>query len=223
MTLDTRILIEDPIDPEEVFNFCRGLLTLKRTVEEISLRPEMTFTHDSEYVWDSEGQTYAKDPNSLGKWSYSNDPGQGLCAWLIVYYDKSGPQISSEAYAECDEDCNLPENKYYDEDSDLCDKTHNYRRPRWVTVSFDTSYGYSGPNNEGCGDLHAELVAKLGQFLDYKGVNWIWENEFTGEFHRGYDRLTDLGRGGSDANSWFRTTVLPTILANVTSTKKLEK
>lgn len=215
MTLDTRVLIEAPIDPEEVFNFCRGLLSLKRTVEEVTLRPEMPFSHENSSKWDPDTKTFVKDPS--GEWSYMNQVGQGLCAWLIVYYNESGPQVTQESYEAHDEDCNLPENKYYDEDSDLCDGEHNYRRPRWVTVSFDTGYGYHGPNGEGCGDLHAELVAKLGQFLDYKGVPWLWENEFTGEFNRGYDKLSDLGRGGENAQEWFKGIVLPTILKELPS------
>lgn len=213
MTLDTRVLIEDPIDPEEVFNFMRGLLRLKQTVEEYTRNPDMPFTHEPSPNWNSETKTWEKDPE--GEWSYSNQCGQGLVAWLIVYYNKSGPHKTQAEYEAHNEDCHLPGVEWYDEREDDCDGEHNYRRPRWVTVSFDTAYGYTGPNGQGCGDLHAEFVAKLGQFLDHKGVRWIWENEFTGEFHRGYDRLSDLGRGGEGASEWFQSVVLPAIAAGL--------
>jgi len=64
------------------------------------------------------------------------------------------------------------------------------KRP--MEVSFDTAYGYSGPEG-GCGDLHARLVRGLGEWLDGKGVRWSWLNEWTSEVHEGYERLTELG------------------------------
>lgn len=81
----------------------------------------------------------------------------------------------------------------------------------WLTVSFDTSYGYSDERGYGCGDLHAEYIARLGQWLDAMGIRWCWENEFTGEIHTGYEQLTGLASGAFEASAWFRTTVLPAI------------
>src|SRR5690242_14095966 len=84
--------------------------------------------------------------------SIMNLPGQDLCAWLIIDYEKSP-----------------------------------------MEVSFDTAYGYRGPEG-GCGDLHARLVRELGAWLDGRRVRWSWLNEWTGEVHEGYEGLSELGR-----------------------------
>lgn len=63
-----------------------------------------------------------------------------------------------------------------------------------VAVWFDTAYGYSGPNQGGCSDLHAWLLTRLGEFLDGlpMPVEWKWMNEFTGEWHS-VDEVSVLG------------------------------
>jgi hypothetical protein len=199
MTLDTRIFILDQVDPHETFRFCRELLG----ATELN-----TFTdkQDSTYV---KGEWAVRPTNP---WTVSNDPGQGLPAWLMLYYRPDAPLRTAEQAAEHDEDCNLPENSIYVEEWGPCDGEH-HRRACWLTVSFDTAYGYRDERGYGCGDLHAEYVAKLGQWLDAKGVRWEWENEFTGEIHTGYSRLIDLASGGFEASAWFRTSVLPVIEA----------
>jgi hypothetical protein len=67
-----------------------------------------------------------------------------------------------------------------------------HRQGEPVEVSIDTGYGYRGPDG-GCRDLHARVVAELGQWLDSKGIAWSWQNEFTGETHPGYEGLADFG------------------------------
>lgn len=193
MTLDTRIYVLDPIPPQAVFAFCRAL---------IGAEDHHTFSDDDRY-------------SDKGQRCLSNNPGQGLPAWLMLYYRPDAPRITQEQAAEHDDDCNMPGNDYYDAESGPCNGSHMYRRANWLTVSFDTSYGYSDARGYGCGDLHAEYIAKLGQWLDSAGVRWEWMNEFTGEVHSGYDRLSDLGRGGAGAADWFRTAVLPAIAADV--------
>jgi hypothetical protein len=197
MTLDTRVFILGQVDPHETFRFCRELLG----ATELN-----TFTdeQDSTYV---KGEWAVRPDNP---WTVSNDPGQGLPAWLMLYYRPDAPLRTAEQAAEHDEDCNLPENSIYVEEWGPCDGEH-HRRACWLTVSFDTAYGYRDERGYGCGDLHAEYVAKLGQWLDAKGVRWEWENEFTGEIHTGYSRLIDLASGGFEASAWFRTSVLPVI------------
>lgn len=186
MTLDTRIYVLDPVPPQAVFQFCRGLIGAE------------------------DRHTYGETPGGL-----SNAPGQGLPAWLMLYHGNGAPLTTPEQAAAHDDDCNMPESKYYEPTEPLCDGTHTYRRACWLTVSFDTAYGYSDQRGYGCGDLHAEYIARLGQWLDSIGVRWEWQNEFTGEVHSGYDRLGDLGRGGKDAADWFRTAVLPAIAADM--------
>src|SRR5690606_25459508 len=136
-------------------------------------------------------------------WSIGNLPGQGLCALLDISYRPGAPLRTPEQAAEHDEDiCNLP-----------CDGD---RHPPacWLEISINTAYGYKGDNGEGCGDLHARLVAELGQWLDERGIRWSWKNEFTGDIHSGYERLIDLCSAGFEATAWFRTSVLPAIEAH---------
>jgi hypothetical protein len=185
VTLDTRINIIDPTPPAAVFAFCRALLGA------------------------ADRHTHTATERCL-----SNDPGQGLPAWLMLYHGNGAPRVTAEQAATHDGDCNMPGNTYYEPDEPQCDGRY-HDRAGWIEVSFDTAYGYSDDRGYGCGDLHAEYVARLGQWLDSLGVRWEWQNEFTGEWHTGYDRLGDLGRGGKDAADWFRTAVLPAIAADV--------
>jgi hypothetical protein len=195
MTLDTRIFI----DPQEVFHFCRDLL---------NAGPQHTFSNEQDRTW-RRGESFVKPTNP---WTISNAPGQGLPAWLMLHYRPGAPLRTPDEAAEHDEDCNLPENSGYVEEWGPCDGKY-HQRACWLTVSFDTAYGYRDDRGYGCGDLHAEYVAKLGQWLDAKSVRWEWENEFTGEIHTGYSRLIDLASGGFEASAWFRTSVLPVIEA----------
>jgi len=52
-----------------------------------------------------------------------------------------------------------------------------------VEVNFDTAYGYKAANDAGCGDLHAAFIVRIGEWLDARGVDWSWYNEFTGDWH----------------------------------------
>lgn len=198
MTLDTRIYVLDKVDPQETFRFCRDLL---------GAADKHTFTDAQDSTWEK-GRDFVEPANP---WTLSNNPGQGLPAWLMLHYRPGVPLRTPEQAAEHDKDiCNLPGASWYDATSGPCDGT-GHRPACWLTVSFDTAYGYSDHRGYGCGDLHAEYVAKLGQWLDKQGVRWSWENEFTGEVHTGYTRLVDLASGGFEASAWFRTSVLPAI------------
>jgi hypothetical protein len=53
----------------------------------------------------------------------------------------------------------------------------------YVSVRLDTAYGYHGPSGETCSDLHREITAKLGAWLDEQGVNWWAQDEYTGEWY----------------------------------------
>lgn len=199
MTLDTRIFILDKVDHREVFGLCRDLL---------GATDEHAFTDEQDKTW-RKGDAFVESENP---WTIANDPGQGLPAWLMLYYRPDAPLLTPEQAAAHDTDCNLPERDNYVAEWGPCDGTY-HRRACWLTVSFDTAYGYSDERGYGCGDLHAEYVAKLGQWLDERGIRWEWENEFTGEVHTGYERLIELQSGGFEASAWFRTSVLPIISA----------
>lgn len=192
MTLDTRVFILDPLSPQDVFWFCRReLLGLK----------------DEQGTWyDRQGTT-----GRIG-----NDLGQGYPAILDVSYGLGVPLYTPEQAAEHENWCNLPGNEYYDAGDPDCDGSHGTRQACWTMVGFDTGYGYHDDRGFSCGDLHAEYIGKLGQWLDGQGIRWTWRNEYSGEVHGGddrYARLVDLGINGFEASAWFRATVLPAIEA----------
>jgi hypothetical protein len=196
MTLDTTVYIHNQIDAHAVFAKCREL---------IGATGRHTFTDKP--GWANDGTRF------LG-----NDLGQGLPALLSIGYRPGGPLCTPEQSAEHDEDCNLSGGDYYDPAEPLCSGTHPRRPACWLEVSFDTAYGYRDAHGRGCGDLHAALVARLGQWLDEQSVRWSWQNEFTGEVHDGdgrYERLIDLCTSGFEATAWFRTVVLPAIAAEL--------
>lgn len=64
----------------------------------------------------------------------------------------------------------------------LCDY-HRSVPVAYIDVRLDTTYGYRGPNGEGCSDVHREVTEKLGAWLDEMGVPWACQDEFTGEWH----------------------------------------
>jgi hypothetical protein len=130
-----------------------------------------------------------------GNPAFWNPCGVGLPAWLIVQYGPDGPLLR-------DDDCNC-------EDGYRC---LSCRKPDgFIEVSFDTAYGYRGSNGEGCGDLHAALVDRLGAWCDQRRLSWAWYNEFTGEWFAGREGLSDLGDGGRAAMEWYTGTALPAI------------
>jgi hypothetical protein len=200
MTLDTRVYALDRVDPHETFRFCRGLLGATER-----------------HVWyDRQDQSYVNGEWTVrpdNAWTVANQLDQGLPAILDISYRPDVPLRTSEQAAEHDEDiCNLPGCDWYDPAEGPCDGKY-HSRACWLEVSFDTSYGYRDQRGYGCGDLHAELVSKLGQWLDERKVRWEWRNEFTGEIHTGYKDLVRLASGGFEASAWFRTSVLPIIAA----------
>ena len=60
--------------------------------------------------------------------------------------------------------------------------------PHVIAVHVDTPYGF-----EGGPDLHAWFVRELGAHLDDMGAVWWWQQEYTGAWFRGADRLEELG------------------------------
>lgn len=186
MTLNTSIFVLDEIGHKDVFVRCNQLIGATEATR-FSDEPERIFRDG-----------WIDDPSASR--NISNAMGQGLCALLDVHYRAGGP-IKADPDA-CGRDCDDP-----------CD-AESHDPVHWLEVTFDTAYGYRDEQGRGCGDLHASLVAELGKWLDERGVRWLWENEFTGEVHSGYERLIDLCSDGFEAASWFRTTALPAIAAS---------
>lgn len=211
MTLSTNVYVLDQIDAHEVFRFCQGLIAQYDDHRRAPGDQQWTERQDQNYA----DGTWAVRPGN--PWSIDNLPGQDLPAWLLLAHGGGSPLRTAEQAAEHDEDiCNIPSSYCYDDTEPLCDGS-SHRPACWLKVDFDTAYGYSA-NGMGCGDLHAALVAGLGQWLTSQGVRWLWQNEFTGEIHDDPRRLIDLCRGGFEAAQWYRTTALPMILAGIVGT-----
>lgn len=143
---------------------------------------------------------------SPGVWSIGNDVGQGFCALMWIEFKPDLPlrtEDESRAHdVDCDDDCDGSGFAHYP--------------PCWLELRLDTTYSYRGPQGEGCGALHAKLLAQIGRWLDARGVSWGWQNEFSGERHFGdarYERLVDLVSGGVQAAAWFESQVRPFIEA----------
>jgi hypothetical protein len=126
-----------------------------------------------------------------------NDGAQGLPAWLIVRY-RPGALTEAEGHDEwCEEDCAYQHDPAY-----------------WANIGLDTAYSYHDSYG-GCGALHARLLFDLGQWLDERGIEWSWRNEFTGEIHGGedrYRRLSELTEGSQAAMRWFKSVVEPLVI-----------
>lgn len=196
MTLSTNIYVLDPVDVLELFRFAQGLLA----------------KYDDRSGWSDSGRQEWTDQDRCSIWgepgtrTIANRIGQGLPAILEIAYRPEAPLRTAEQAAACSADCDDP-----------CDGDH-YRRACWADIDLDTAYGYRDIRSWGCGDLHAVLVAEIGNWLDERGVRWEWRNEFTGETHGGedrYERLIDLASSGFEASAWMRTSVLPAISANL--------
>lgn len=185
MTLRTDIYVMDPIDARAVFHHVNKLIGANDCTK-WSDRQDKTWRNGEGFI----------EPGN--EWTISNDPDQGLPAWLIVSYRPDVPLRTPEQSAEHDEWC----------DKD-CDGEY-HPQPCWLTVDLDTAYAYK-VNGEGCGDLHARLIAELGSWLAHRGISWRWRNEFSGDIYDGYDGLETLARAGIEAAHWYRNIVLPAI------------
>lgn len=153
------------------------------------------FAKCNQLIGSHEGIQFTDKEVATGeRWIY-NHPGQGLCALLDVRYRPEEALYATTSHEDyCEPDCDY----------------HPHSLLRWSEVSFDTAYSYND-GGCGCGDLHARLVAELGQWLDGKGIRWSWKNGFTGEIHERYDGLLDLGSDGAEASMWYRDIVAPAL------------
>lgn len=207
MTLNTRIFIDSDVDRRFVFSFCQGLLA----------------EHD-EHNRTPDQQNF--EESTLGGSKFLMNRGwQDLPAWLMIGHNDGNPLRTAEQVAEHDEDCNIPGNTYYDADRPDCDGTsgHAHRPASWLDVSFDTGYGYHNEKNGwDCTALHTYFIVRLGQWLDEKGIPWTWQNEYTGEYHTGYDALKEFNFNGGEAATWFADTVLPMIKSGALFEKESE-
>jgi hypothetical protein len=139
------------------------LSTYVRVLDPTAVRP--VFDYGRELLACTDDNPWKVEDGGDGK-AMLNVIGQGLPSMLIVQYGHDGPLPA-------DEDEGLPAAS--------------------LSINFDTAYGYKGPQGSGCRDLHAWLVREMGKWLDARGLRWMWQNEFTGDWFTGTDGLDDLG------------------------------
>ena len=200
MTLNTSIAIGKPTNVREVFDFCRGLLNTP------------TNTPFTDRI----------DEHHPGRKEIFNPGGIGLDAWLWIYYGADGPMThvhdewcATEAGpAKWDSDGEVMVTQE-DVDQHTAEVAAHPTMNGWaaIEVTFDTAYGYRGPDGESCSQLHARLIAQLGAWLDRKGLPWKWQNEYSGEWFDGYDGLAEFAGAhkSTGAAAWFESTVVPFI------------
>lgn len=187
MTLSTDVYILDAVPAAEVFAFAAGLL---------GERPD-----GEPYEWADEVDNYWGD-NPDGR-RIMGRPDQGLPAWLTVHYKAGGVPLATAAdEAVCTEDCDVDGH---------CGHAHE----SWVTVNWDTAYGYSDAEGRNCTTLHAHYIVELVGWLALRGARVRWRNEYTNEVHDGADwkALAGFVGDGDRAQAWFQTKAVPAILA----------
>ena len=90
-----------------------------------------------------------------------NHVAQGVAAWMYMSVAINGP---GHRY-------NYP------------DEARSDLPPHHAEVSWDTSYGYR--SNDGrftsASALHQHLSGRLGEWLDTQGIEWLAQDEYTGE------------------------------------------
>lgn len=203
MTLDTRVYILDEVDPASVFAHCQQLLAVHDEKRRSPAEQKSTNTQDKLWL---DGKWIEGHPDA--PWSLDNEPMQGLPAWLMTHYRPGAPYRTAEqsaAHDECDE---------YKEPGDPPCTLTEHDPACWMEISFDTAYGYKH-NGMGCGDPHALLVAGVAGWCTERGLRWKWRNEFTSEVHDDLESLVGLLSGGSEAQAWFQTTVMPAIASGL--------
>jgi hypothetical protein len=206
MTLNTSVAIHGAYNVQEIYAHCRMLLNTPEDVEP--------------WTGPDEGQerSYRHGQRWIG-----NPGGIGLPAWLQIYYGVDGPMTHR-----CDKWCSTElggewgttQDQIDEHDRDVAtDPTAN----GWagIEVTFDTTYSYRGENDEGCSALHARLVAQLGAWLDSRGLEWKWQNEYTGEWFDRYDQLAEFAgyHESSGADDWFRNVAQPAIAMHIAASE----
>ena len=62
-----------------------------------------------------------------------------------------------------------------------------------LRVHWDTAYGYRGPENQSCSDLHAWLILETGLWCERRNLRYRWDNEYSGEWYHSIMDVHELG------------------------------
>ena len=171
MTLNTKFYITTPgIDPDTVWNV---LLDMVEPEDFPRTREEYTEVSDAP-SWKPEGSVLT-----------NTEVGIGLNAWSFMTHNADGTAIALGRDQTDDESKADPDDDY----------AYFYYVPKsYIRLAFDTSYGYTGPNGEGCSDLHGQIVTHLAGIVTEMGGEYAWQDEYTGEWFTDLDHIPDFGK-----------------------------
>lgn len=191
MTMNTRVHIAKPVNPEDLFLGVLKVLEADPSFTPSWDRPpdpsgwgpatpgplrlgKATYRHDrkGEPMFRADGTPFCHSTTGeqfrAPENEYSTTLGQGLCAIWEVTYAADGP-------------LEWPGSEYY-EDGDEPDPAS--MPVHLVSANFDTAYSYKTANGAGCSDLHAFILTLIWAHLDKLGVDeWVWQHEERGSWH----------------------------------------
>ena len=172
MTLNTTFYITTPgIDPHKVWNELLDMVE-----PEGFLRTRFGYTQiqkadDKRWGWGPTGSTMT-----------NTQVGIGLKAWCFMWHNEDGSALAYDDENSTDD----PEKVDYDKDI--------WFEPRgYIKLDFDTAYGY-GDEYGGCSDLHGRIVTHLASIVEEHGGEYIWKDEYTGEWFTDLSHVPDFGR-----------------------------
>lgn len=185
MTLSTDICIIGDVDPEFAFKTALVSVCMAGDV--------MTRVHTA--------RVERNEPNEWRDYpTIATECGQGLPAWIHLYYRADGSPLRTVDEYETEEP-----------DEDGVSDTWFIGPACQVKINLDTAYSYNGPHGIGSGGLHARVIRLIFGQMDNLGCTIKWHNEFTGEWFDGLNGLEELDDSGRAARSWFSDSVLPAI------------
>lgn len=168
MTLNTKFYITtDDIDPDTVWN---ALLDMVEPEDFPRSREEYTEVSDAP-SWGPEGATRT-----------NTKVGIGLNAWCFMYYSTDGSEIP------------LDDDETSDIDREDLEVEQFFVPQSFIRLAFDTTYGYRGPNNEGCSDLHGRIVTRLAEIVTSMGGEYAWHDEYEGKWYTDLSHIPDFGK-----------------------------
>lgn len=169
MTLNTTFYITTPgIDPNTVWN---ALLDMVEPADFSLGRYGYTEIADADETgWGPTGSIMTNTQDGIG-----------LSAWCFMWHNEDG---SALVYDE-----------EYTDDPEKEDPVEGiWFTPRGcIKLDFDTAYGYRDEYG-GCSDLHGRIVTHLASIVEEHGGEYIWQDEFTGEWFTDLSHIPYFGR-----------------------------
>lgn len=123
--------------------------------------------------------TVYTEPTEHGQTLKSTRRGSGRNALCRMYYTESEEELSRHP-SETD-------------DPELEDDDVHYNPHAYIELSFETAYGYRGPDGEDCSALHRTILLSLASYVTSHGGEFIWNDEYTGVWHTGIEPISTLG------------------------------